>query len=1256
MKLKPLIKTHWVASQNPMMVAMAGLRQVVFSPPAELLNLRFSGNPDLPQVELSARCELGMLGPDTEEIREVRVKSHTLSKNLFWAVFSGHDVGYLGASFSLLQALAQSIEFHFEDGQSLGLSGIFRKSGFPRFLDPQFYLQDSSCNWERALSGPAEDLLKVLKLTSQQKKQEDIKRTWVMILEILAWALQRKRQVGDLDVLWCQKGGEKGLEKEFSDQQSRLGFHLEDIHFLRALPMAATVLTEARDGNLAKIRLWQGYENPVPPGVLCLHSAEILGTLENYFLGHSEKLSSLSAEVAPAELQALHISAKTWQWQSSFASQVSGTRELLRSLTKLEASIGQEHIIFVNHTLVSGAEFKPHLKARESEGTLQVAVSFSMDTLKLEHLNFPPTLLPALAPFLGGIDHFFGFERKDIASRHNQYRVNDLLFLRHQGLALFCLFELINWILKKPLSSGEEIIFVDDLSQSEADRQFEKIIKYLQASIPALLGKADLPFGQLVSTQVQSYFLNFIEKLFHSLMNDRSLVFQGDRVIEIKQVQHQVLPIIRFLILHFIESSRGKFLTRSLAPVGESFMKALIPWTEPLIQAQEQTSEVKAMGPVWVDVGLFDKYAISLLFELSDQGSEIELNGSPLLSQSNPFEFVFSVSDSANKEDANWFDLHPQIFFNGTRVSTEDVKINFGQGQEIGQIGFIEYQGQIYRIDKRQLPSLRSLQRFWSKIKGARQLLHKDGLGDKVYRLQKSQALELLMLKSQGFEVKVEGQWKRIFDYFENGLGVEKIELPKEMQQKLLPHQLEGAQWLHDLYELKLGAILADEMGLGKTFLVLSFLVSLQSRMKLNKCLIIVPTSLVYNWTEEKKKFAADLPMRVFYSNDKAELKKALDQEGPLVVVATYGLLVENVEFFQSIEWNVLAFDEAQNLKNINSQRSVSARQLKAQFKICVTGTPMENNYLEFFSLCDLVVPGCLGEIAAFRKEYLNLEVRSESLRELRLVSKPLLLRRTKQQVKLSLPTKTVHSVSLPFGEKQKEIYKKMAMTFSRQVEELIENQGERKAQIAMFAALMRLRQICSDPAAVPGVVYLEQPAKVEHFLGALQDHLGNDESVVVFTQFLSTLGRIEAELLKLKIPTYTLQGNVSAKERLRLISAFQDSPEPGVMLMTLKTGGVGLNLTKASVVYHMEPWWNPAVENQATDRTHRMGQTKDVHVYNLLIEGSLEERIAELKLKKQGSFDRLFGLAEKADELGEDPRPSGSGALTREDFIYLLK
>ena len=271
----------------------------------------------------------------------------------------------------------------------------------------------------------------------------------------------------------------------------------------------------------------------------------------------------------------------------------------------------------------------------------------------------------------------------------------------------------------------------------------------------------------------------------------------------------------------------------------------------------------------------------------------------------------------------------------------------------------------------------------------------------------------------------------------------------------------------------------------------------------------------------------------------------------------------------------------------------------------------------------------------------------------MKLITKPILLRRTKSQIQLNLPEKTIQKIVLPFGEKQKEIYRNTAMTFSRQVENLIQEQGENRAQLAMFSALMRLRQICSDPAAVPGVIFTEMPVKIDHFLKSLEDHLLENESVIVFTQFLTTLNRIESELKRTKTPHYVLQGKMTSKDRVKTIAEFQKREEPAVMLMTLKTGGVGLNLTKASVVYHLEPWWNPAVENQATDRAHRMGQKKDVKVYNLLIEGSLEEKIASLKIKKQTAFDRLF---DADDESVEAVSRESNYSLSKDDFIYLLK
>lgn len=1212
-----------MASQNPMMISLDGLQRVVFVPPPEILDFQFSGT-DVFNIS-SLNAELKTLNPEPDEIQEVRARSHAFSRDLFWTLFSGHDLPYLRTPPVFLRQLVRSLEFHYKGGERLSLLGIFRKSKLPVFLNPKFYLQDPSCNWSKVEEKTAEALMKPLKIFQHQKKNEDFKKSWIVVLEILAWALQRQRQVGDLDVVWS---------KDSSLEQS---FLLKDIEFVKARPLAATVMAAPGVPNAARIRVWQGTDSAGSPNVLRLHEIGAVAELDNSL--------AQPIDIDPAELQALGEQQEI-QWQSRFVSTELGNKDISRVLTKIEQSLCTGHTFFINHNLVLGNEFKPKLRVRENDGSMQMAVAFDLDAIQLEHLNFPSSLFSSLTPFYGGLDTFFQLDRIDIASKQNQYRTNDLLFLRHQGLTLFCLLEMINWILKKPLSSGESIQYIEDTNSPESDLQFEKVVKYLKSSIPGLLGKPGMHFDEFVSTRVKGYFNDFMDHLFQSLTNDRNLIFHQNQVTELKNIKHQVLPLIRFLILHFMESSQGKFLTRAQAPTGESFKSALKLWTEPKLIPKNSLQDADSV--LWVDIGLYSKYIISLLFGLCDEGFEIELNGMPFLALENPFEFILSVADAEHKEDTHWFDLHPQIFFNGSRIASEEVKFNFGHDQ----VGFIEFRGQVYRIDKSQMPSLKSLQKFWDRIKGIKQTAKHNNFGEKVYRLPKSQALELLMLKSQGISVQGHGEWKRIFDYYENGLGVEKIQLQEIMTEKLLIHQKEGAQWLHDLYELRLGAILADEMGLGKTFQVLAFLVSLQMKKNLKKCLIVVPTSLVYNWMDEKKKFAPDLPVRVFQSAEQNEIKEILNKSEPLVLVTTYGLVNENPDFFQSQEWNVLVFDEAQNLKNITSLRSVSARKLSADFKVCVTGTPMENNYLEFFALCDLVVPGCLGNIDLFRKQYFNREVRTESLRELRLISKPLLLRRTKEQVKLSLPVKTIHKVLLPFGEKQKEIYKKMAMTFSRQVEELIQEQGERKAQIAMFAALMRLRQICSDPAAVPGVIYLEQPAKVEHFIKSLEEHLENQESVIVFTQFLSTLGRIKGELAKLKVPCFVLQGNVNAKERVNLISSFQNHPDPAVMLMTLKTGGVGLNLTKASVVYHLEPWWNPAVENQATDRAHRMGQTKDVKVYNLLIEGSLEERIADLKIKKQGSFDRLFGVDEEIDSS----QVEGSHSLSREDFIYLLK
>jgi len=248
MKIRPLLKTHWLASQNPMMISLGGLKSIVFCPPTNVIDCDF-GMPQKGAVEINLRTQLKQTEPAIEEYRDVVSRSHTLSRDLFWTLFSGHDLVSMKAPTQSLKDLAHSLEFHFENGDSYSLVGIFRQENLPVFLNPQFYLQDRSCHWERVLGDHADNLMKPLKVLSHQKKSDDFKKAWIVILEILAWALQRKRQVGDLEVMWAEKN--HGLKK-------RLGYPIQDIEFCKARPLAATVMAEPQIQKAARISLWQG--------------------------------------------------------------------------------------------------------------------------------------------------------------------------------------------------------------------------------------------------------------------------------------------------------------------------------------------------------------------------------------------------------------------------------------------------------------------------------------------------------------------------------------------------------------------------------------------------------------------------------------------------------------------------------------------------------------------------------------------------------------------------------------------------------------------------------------------------------------------------------------------------------------------------------------------------------------------------------------------------------------------------------------
>jgi SNF2 family DNA or RNA helicase len=609
------------------------------------------------------------------------------------------------------------------------------------------------------------------------------------------------------------------------------------------------------------------------------------------------------------------------------------------------------------------------------------------------------------------------------------------------------------------------------------------------------------------------------------------------------------------------------------------------------------------------------------------------------------FKVDFLLQNDSDPRMLNWFELNPKFFLRGEEVDPDQF-LNLGTG------GVIEYQGKLFLVPQKQMPSLRRLENFWQKLQKGKAESGKKKNGENIYHLPKHQVLELLALRSSGVLIRGDEEWKKLCEFYDNmGSDNRELKLPASMKATLKPYQTSGVRWLQDLYRLRLGALLADDMGLGKTLQTLAFLDDLRDKKELGQVLIVVPSSLIFNWQYEVEKFTPDLPLTVFSNKDAGRIGKKLEHKEDLVVIITYGLLMEHEEFLNPYKWKVLIFDEAQNLKNITTKRTSAARSLTAQFKICLTGTPMENHYGEFYSLVDLLVPGSLGKIEDFRRQFVNTEmVTREEMDDLKLKIKPLLLRRTKKEILDQLPDKQETKVSIAFEDRQKEIYRDIALSYNQRVQETMQVQGEASVQLQMLTALLRLRQACSDPGALPNVRYEKVPPKLETLLDSLQEIVESGESALVFTQFLQTLDRTEKILKEAKIPVFVLHGGVPAKQRQKILSEFSKMEAGAVLVMTLKTGGVGLNLTKASYVFHLEPWWNPSVENQATDRAHRLGQNKAVQVFRYIMHESLEEKIELLKSRKERKFETLFSTVEKDGEIG-----MGGNALSKKDFDFLL-
>lgn len=450
-------------------------------------------------------------------------------------------------------------------------------------------------------------------------------------------------------------------------------------------------------------------------------------------------------------------------------------------------------------------------------------------------------------------------------------------------------------------------------------------------------------------------------------------------------------------------------------------------------------------------------------------------------------------------------------------------------------------------------------------------------------------------------------------------------EIPPGLQARLRPYQGNGFKWLKSLSTYGLSGILADDMGLGKTLQVLSLILSEQS-VESQPSLVVAPTSLVYHWQDEAQRFAPTLKVGVI-SGNRWERQEALQAITSLdLVVTSYALIKRDLAFYQDIVFKYCILDEAQNIKNPNTQAAKAVKQIHSRARFALTGTPIENSLTELWSIFDFLMPGYLFNHSKFKSRYelpIMKNNQTEAMEGLKRHIKPFILRRMKKEVLQELPEKIEHKMSCAMTAEQRKLYLAYLLQAQKEFQNEVQKSGFDRSQIKILALLTRLRQVCCHPA-----LFIENyhgsSGKLELLMEIMQDAIESEHRILVFSQFTSMLSLIKARLERSCISYYYLDGATPAEERMKLVHSF-NAGEQKVFLISLKAGGTGLNLTGADVVIHYDPWWNPAVEDQATDRAYRIGQKNVVQVIKLISKDSIEEKIFALQQKKKALIDAVI-------------------------------
>ncbi len=455
--------------------------------------------------------------------------------------------------------------------------------------------------------------------------------------------------------------------------------------------------------------------------------------------------------------------------------------------------------------------------------------------------------------------------------------------------------------------------------------------------------------------------------------------------------------------------------------------------------------------------------------------------------------------------------------------------------------------------------------------------------------------------------------------------------IPDEFKGILRAYQIDGFTWFTKMYELKFGACLADDMGLGKTVQTIAFLEKVKNNAPY---LVVAPVSLMYNWEREIIKFSENLNPIIYhnYKNLKFEKLKGCD-----VVLISYGLLINSINRLREIDFNVIVFDEGQMMKNTSTLRSKAAKELKAEQKIILTGTPIENNLMELWNLMDIINPGLLGSNENFKNKFSNKnKMDSKKLEVLKQVIKPFILRRMKQDVLKELPKKTEIVIDYELSEDEQAFYIALQKKAKANLIKM-KSSNDKINNVSILSEIVRLKLACCHPKLIDQEITIENSTKEQIFFQLIKECISSGHKVLVFSQFVKFLTILKDDMKKEKISYFYMDGTTKLKERKRIVDKFQSDNNTKIFLLSLKTGGLGLNLTAADIVIHLDPWWNPATEEQASDRVYRIGQDKPVTVYKLIAKNTLEEKILYLQNEKKQLANFILENMDKAYKVSID-------------------